>query len=370
MGIFQNFGLKEVINGSGKMTALGGSASDISVAEAMQQGLMSYVEMESLYARFGEEVARFTGAADGCPTSGAAAGVAIAVAATIAGENITRIEQLPDSEGMQNEIVIQAGHCIHFGANIAQMIRLGGGRVVSVGSANRVTEAHIVEAINERTAALMYIQSHHAVQKGMCSVERMRDLAIAHGIPLIIDAAAEEDLRAYVALGADAVIYSGGKAIEGPTSGFIAGTKPLMRACRLQYKGIARAMKVSKEAMAGLLQALRNYEVRVSKTETNLLQMNAFIRALEPLDCVNVALVQDEAGREIYRACVTLKDDAPLSAVQLNERLQSGNPAIYLRDYYANVGKLYVDPRPLLPGQEQTIAQEIIRHLSRSEAHE
>ncbi|MGO0807149.1 hypothetical protein ACTPEF_24595, partial [Clostridioides difficile] len=44
-------------------------------------------------------------------------------------------------------------------------------------------------------------------------------------LPLIVDAAAEEDLNVYYELGADLVIYSGAKAIEGPSSGLVIGTK-------------------------------------------------------------------------------------------------------------------------------------------------
>ena len=40
-------------------------------------------------------------------------------------------------------------------------------------------------------------------------------MARKHNLPLIVDAAAEEDLMCYYQMGADLVIYSGAKAIEG-----------------------------------------------------------------------------------------------------------------------------------------------------------
>ncbi len=70
-----------------------------------------------------------------------------------------------------------------------------------------------------RTAAILYIKSHHCVQKSMLSVEQAAVVARKHDLPLIVDAAAEEDLHTYYRSGADLVIYSGAKAIEGPTSG-------------------------------------------------------------------------------------------------------------------------------------------------------
>ncbi|MGL4523305.1 MAG: DgaE family pyridoxal phosphate-dependent ammonia lyase [Bacilli bacterium] len=365
MGKFSELGLITVINGSGKMTALGASAVAPSVAEAMGQAAMDYVDIEEMMAFFGQEVAKHTGAEDGCPTIGAAAGVAISVAACISGKKISLIERIPNTEGLRNEVIIQKGHCIHFGGSIEQMITIGGGVVKSVGAANKVTAAHIEEAITENTAALMYIKSHHAVQKGMASIEDMLSIGEKHKIPVIIDAAAEEDLRKYIDMGADAVIYSGGKAIEGPTSGFIAGKKDFMESCRMQYKGVGRAMKVSKEAMVGLLTALRNYENRSDNSAEQMKRMRALCNQLAGLDEVSCEIKQDEAGRAIYRAAITLKKTAPMTALELNKMLQTGNPSIYLRDHYANVGTLYVDPRPLLDGQVEIIAQEIIRLLTK-----
>ena len=46
------------------------------------------------------------------------------------------------------------------------------------------------------------------------------ELGHRYHLPVIVDAAAEEDLKVYDNLGADAVVYSGTKAFEGPTSGF------------------------------------------------------------------------------------------------------------------------------------------------------
>lgn len=67
----------------------------------------------------------------------------------------------------------------------------------------------------------------------------MIHLANRLGLPCIVDAAAEEDLKIYAAMGADFVYYSGAKAIEGPTSGFVAcKTMELADHMRLQYKGI------------------------------------------------------------------------------------------------------------------------------------
>lgn len=362
MGIFKELGLREIINASGKMTALGASAVTDEIAQALKDAAQDYVDIDELMKYTGKVIAESTGAEDGCPTCGAAAGIAISAAAVIAGKNLALIERIPNTTGLRNEIIVQKGQLVHFGASIGQMIQIGGGQVVEVGQANKVEKEHIEQAITDKTAALLYVKSHHAVQKGMQSIEAMMDVAQRHGLPFIIDAAAEEDFQKYIAMGADIVVYSGGKALEGPTSGLICGKKELMEACRMQYKGVGRPMKVGKEAMAGLITALRQYPLRTSNGEQQIARMTHLCNRLAAIEGLTCSIKQDEAGREIYRAQIQVDEQKTgISAEKLLHLLEAGNPAIYLRHHYVNVGILSVDPRPLLEGQEEIIANEIIR---------
>ncbi|WP_026581376.1 DgaE family pyridoxal phosphate-dependent ammonia lyase [Bacillus sp. J33] len=360
MSVFESFGLRKVINASGKMTALGASAVSDEVAAALQKASQDYVDIDEMMEFAGQVIAEYTGAEDGCPTCGAAAGIAISVSSVITGKNLTLIERMPESEGLKNEIILQKGQQIHFGANIGQMIRLGGGKVVEVGSANKVEADHIQQAITEKTAALFYVKSHHAVQKGMQPIETMLEIANNHNIPFIIDAAAEEDFKKYIKMGADIVIYSGGKALEGPTSGLICGKKEWMEACRMQYKGIGRPMKIGKEGVAGLIAALKQYPFKKDNAEDQIARMKKLCQSLENVEGLTCSIKQDEAGRAIYRAQIEVDSDkAGMTAEQLLNRLETGNPAIYLRHHYVNIGILAVDPRPLLKGQEEIIANTI-----------
>src|SRR5699024_880947 len=152
-----------------------------------------------------------TGAEDGCPTNSASAGIAITIAAIIAGTNILEIEALPFSNSSKREIILQRGHDIHYGANVRQMITLGGGIVKPVGAVNLVQDEHIRSAINENTAALFYVKSHHTVQKGMLSFREMLVIANEFELPLIVDGAAESDIHQFIKAGASAVIFSGNK---------------------------------------------------------------------------------------------------------------------------------------------------------------
>ena len=100
-------------------------------------------------------------------------------------------------------------------------------------------------AITDETVGFLYVKSHHCVQKNMPSIDQIQEVCHRNGIPLLIDAAAEEDIQSYASLG-DLVIFSGSKAIEGPTSGILAGKKQYIDYTFPHLKGIGRAMKVRK----------------------------------------------------------------------------------------------------------------------------
>jgi D-glucosaminate-6-phosphate ammonia-lyase len=370
MSIFKQWGLRQVMNASGKMTALGATAVVPEVAAALAAGASEYVVMDELLAAAGERIARATGAEFAVPTIGAAAGIAIAVAACVAGKDLAAIEALPDSSGRPNEVILPKGHSVHFGGSITQMIRIGGGVPVEAGHANLVTAEHVERSITDKTVALFYCKSHHAVQKGMVSLEELIAIGRRHRLPVIVDAAAEEDLRKYVALGADLVCYSGGKAIGGPTSGFICGRRELVEACVLQYKGIGRAMKVSKEAIAGLLTALDLYERRnlAEEARRDKARMEWLVSQLEGVPGIRARVIRDEAGREIYRASVEVLPEAGKTAQEIVKALESGDPAIYTRNHQVNLGIINIDPRPLLPGQEQILLERLVAILKEGQA--
>lgn len=362
MSIYEEIGLRRVVNASGRVTVLGVSTISDDVAKAAVAGAQSYVVIEELLVRAGEIISQYTGAEDSCPTSSASAGICLSIAGVITKGKKTLIEKLPNTDGLANEIILQKGHSINFGAPIDTMIRLGGGVPVEVGQATEVTPEHIEEAITEKTAALLYVKSHHCVQKGMVSIETMRDIAHRHNLPLIIDAAAEEDFRKYIALGADLVIYSGAKALEATTSGFITGKKELIGYAREQYHGIGRPMKVGKEMIMGLLKALDQYEHkdREAEVQKNIAKVQYLVEEMNKISGLKAVQVQDEAGRAIYRARLTVDPaNTDKTAAQINEELKAGNPTVRCRTEFLNLGMIDFDPRPLVEGDKELIIEKL-----------
>src|SRR5579883_2276174 len=280
MGLYEELGIAGVINAAGRLTALGGSALREEAIAAMAEAGRSHVDLAALRRAAGAEIARLAGAPAATVTAGAAASLVMAVAGCIAGTDLALINRLPDSHGLVNRVPIQAGHLINFGAPVEQMIRLGGGVPAPIGSVNTVRPRDL-EAVLEAggVACLMFVVSHHAVQINGLTLEECVALCRRTGVPVIADAAAEEDLQRYLAAGADLVAYSGGKALEGPTTGVLLGRPDLVAAADAQMSGVARPMKVGKEDILGLVAALRCYVHRDESAERE--RQRAVLEALQ-----------------------------------------------------------------------------------------
>ncbi|MCH8199866.1 MAG: SelA-like pyridoxal phosphate-dependent enzyme [Chloroflexi bacterium] len=362
MEIYDRIGVATVINAAGKLTALGGTAQAEEVAAAQFSAARGHVDLAQLRRRAGELVAKATGAEGASVTTGAAAGIAISVAAVVAGTDPELVARMPESDGLCNRVLIQAGHWVNFGAPVEQMVRMGGGNPLLVGNVNNVSEELLAQALDASdVAALLYVQSHHAVQERMVSLERCVELARDAGdVPVIVDAAAEQDLRRYVAMGAALVTYSGGKAFGGPTVGFIAGRHDLIDACEAQTRGIARPMKVGKEQIVALLIALERYAARDATADAEReRKVNRVIEAaLEGVDGVAVQLRRDEAGRPIERVALTARNGS-FDVRALVRFLAEGSPSIRTRNHHLDAGIVLLDPREVTLDQAELIAERL-----------
>jgi len=275
--IRKEIGLRPVINVSGTMTSLGASIVVPEAIAAISAILPQFVEVNDLQRKASAIIARLTGGEAGFVTASCSAGISLAVAATITGNDLLAIEKLPDVSTDKNEVLVQMGHVVSYGAPVDQAIRIAGGKVVFVGQATSTHRYHMENAITDRTAAAVFVVSHHVVDYGLLNLKEFVEIAHAKDVPVIVDAASEYDLRIFLEQGADIAIYSGHKFLGGPTSGIVAGQKELVRHAFLQNMGIGRGMKAGKESIAGVMAALEAWETRdhegVRERETSYLQL-------------------------------------------------------------------------------------------------
>lgn len=361
--IYSKYHLKRVINASGRMTILGVSTPRAEVVDTVSHGLNEYFEIKDLVDKTGQYIAKLLNVENAVVVSCASAGIAQAVAGLIVKDDRDLLFNLHSSDKyVPREIIVPKGHNVNFGAPIGTMVSLGGGIVVEAGYANECKPEHIESLINPDTAAILYVKSHHCVQKSMLSVAQTATIAKKYNIPLIVDAAAEEDLQAYYQQGADLVIYSGAKAIEGPTSGLVIGRHQAIEWLKLQSQGIGRPMKVGKEGVLGLTKAIELY-INDPKQETGqemVSKMTPFIEKLNSIDGISAKVVWDGAGRDIARAEISFDSKViGKTAIEMIELMKQGEVAVYFREYKANEGKVDADVRSVTAEQLDIIYNKI-----------
>jgi L-seryl-tRNA(Ser) seleniumtransferase len=285
--VYRQWGVPHVINCVGFATRVGGSAPVPGVLQAMAEAHETFIEMDDLLHAASQIIARCTGAEAGIVTCGAGAALTLAGAACLVGSDIEKMEALPDTSKIaRNRIVFPTPHDFDYD----HVVRLCGAQIDFVDYEKSDALTQIENAISPQTAAVGYVwkRTH---QKP--SLREVAELAHRYGLPLIVDGALSlppiENLRKHISDGTDLVALSGGKHLGGPqASGLLFGRRELIRSAWLQMvdmdvrtatwslrdwmddgfvsrpprHGIGRSMKVSKEAMVGVLTALENYKKR------------------------------------------------------------------------------------------------------------
>ena len=349
------------------MTTLGAAAANAEAIAAAAAILPRFVEMPELHRAASRVIAEATGGQAGCVTACAAAGIAIAVAAAMTGDDLDRIERLPDTTGLKDEVILQKGHDCHFSGGVGQMVRLAGARIVEIGHVNRATAFQLAGAIGERTAAALYVVSHQTAPVGMIALEEFVAICHARGVPVIVDASAEYDLRGFLERGADLVLYSAHKVLGGLTAGIVAGRKDLVRACYLQEQGIGRAMKVGKEGIASTIAVLRRWQDmdRGALFAAERARAGLAAAALGTPAGVAVTLEPDPSGNPVTRTRLRLDPaTAGIDARRLSRLLAAGTPAIYARGHDSDPDSLLLDPCNLSDDEMMRVCARIGEILS------
>nr|MCU0256535.1 PLP-dependent transferase [Vicinamibacterales bacterium] len=255
-GLYEALGVKPLINCRGTLTIIGGSIELPEVRAAKDRANQQHVQIDELMDAIGRRLAELTGAEWGMVTAGCAAAMSHATAACVAGGNPDLHVRIPDLRGFPRDEVIIPGHS----RNVYDAaIRAVGVKIVE---ANSPEELRL--AIGPKTA-MIYVFANDRNETGPMSLEAIAAIAGPHGVPIMVDAAAEILTVPSVHLqrGATLVGYSGGKIIRGPQSaGLLLGRKDLVQAAWIHsapHHGYARAMKVGREEMVGMLAAVESW---------------------------------------------------------------------------------------------------------------
>jgi D-glucosaminate-6-phosphate ammonia-lyase len=359
-GVYARLGVKPVINGMGTVTILGGSLMPPEVVRAMEEASRHFVPLPDLQAKAGARIAELVGVPAAMVTAGAASAITVATAAAMTKGDPKKIAQLPDTTGLPFE-VIQQGH-----SGYEAQILVTGAKIVTV-----ETRVELDRATSERTAMMFFL--NYAEPNVKIKRDEWVRVARERGVVSFNDAAADvpprEHLAQYLREGFDLVAFSGGKGLRGPQcSGLLLGRKDLIDGARTlvaPHGGIGRGMKVGKEEIVGLVAAVERY-MRVD--------LDAERRALE----AKVAHLKEVVGKvkgiavethvpEIANHVphfVATWDEAALglTAKQVHERLQAGDPPIHV--LLTGPGKLTVSVWMMRGDEHRVVARRLRDELA------
>ncbi len=364
MSKYDDLGIRPVINAAATLTRLGGSVMPPPVVAAMAEAARTHVDVPLLQERVGEQIAALTHN-DACyVSSGAAAGIAIAVAACIAGEDPAAIARFPYLKDGKTEVIIHRAHRNGYD----HAARQTGATLVEIGMAHTTQPWELEAAITPRTACVLWFAGAHYAT-GALPLPQVVAIAHKHGVPVLVDAAAQippiSSLWHFTKeLGADIAIFSGGKGLRGPqSSGLVLGRRDIVAACRANGSpnhSLGRPMKVGKEEMLGVLAAvewslaqdeeatLANYEATVQR----------WIAGLRDLPGVTVERgYPSEAGQPHARAIVRINPDAAMARDEVVAALYAGTPCVAVGTVGADA--IALNPQSLAPGEAEIVLNQV-----------
>ena len=347
--IYRRLGVTPAIVASGATTMYGGSKLRPEVVDIMEKASRTMVNLDHLNVAAGRVIAEFTGAEAGLVTSGAAGGLVLQAAAVMAGKDPATMARLPSAHGLKNEIVMHKSHRFPYD----QCYTSTGATIVDIGDGRRCQPWELEAAINENTAAVAYLFSGFLTRRAI-PLEQVVEIAHARDVPVIVDAASylppRANLRRFTDAGADMVQFSGGKAVRGPQgAGILAGRADLIEAAYANaspHQFIGRGMKVAKEEIVGLVEALRIFVNEDEEAETRRFteMCQQVVDALIESPGLEVSVMHDEWDYLIPHAVMRFtRDWRGPSRDEVNDAMAAGDPPIYMHNIY-NPDELAVDP--------------------------
>ncbi|WP_254411318.1 aminotransferase class V-fold PLP-dependent enzyme [Dyadobacter diqingensis] len=363
----KELGIRTFVNAAGTYTFMTGSLMQDEVVEVIQGAAKEFMILDEVQTKVGEKIAALTHAEAAVVTAGCFSALTLGLAGVLTGMDQKKVEALPHLEGtgMKSEVIIQKGHSIGY----SHALTNAGVKMVEI-----ETLEELEKAINEKTALMWFL--HIQSDKGKIMHEKWLEVAKKHGIPTMIDMAADvppvENLWRFNDLGFDLVCVSGGKAMRGPQSaGILMGKKHLIEAARLSMpprgSTIGRGMKVNKEEILGMYVALDNFVKMDHKKEWKMWEDRAALiaNAAKSVKGVNVETFAPELGN--HTPTLRISWDATkvnLPVKMLQENLRNGNPSIEIMPGENNT--LTITTWMLKPGEEKIVANRLKEELSKA----
>ena len=368
--IYKELGATPVINATGSVTMLGGSTPIPEVREAMAQADGAYIPLMELQERAGAAIANMVNVPAAYITSGAGSALMLATAAAMAGDDDDHIQQLPNTAGMKNEILIQTRQRYWYD----RCLELAGARLVMFGSEERTTADDLEQAIGPNTAAVHYYAVEQEHDPDALSLEETIAIAHARDVLVTVDAAGQiyplENFGKYVRMGADFQCIAAKYMGSPQSSGLALGSEEMIRKIGLhafasyegrRVRGVGRPQKVDRQEMIGAVAAVRhwmtmNHEDRLADSER---RSRAIIGALAGTTGLRAELIDNVIGHHAYGLNIWVDPAvAGFDIYDLRDRLKDGDPPVWTRvrdeDDFITIHMFGLNP-----GEEITVGERI-----------
>ncbi len=356
--LYEEMGLRPLINAAGTYTTLSACLMPDEVVAAMEAASRQYVSIPELQEVAGRRIASLVGSEAALVTSGCAEALTLATAACVCGSDSEKIQRIPDIIGMKNEVIFQKSH--RFGYDHA--IRNVGVKIVEV-----ETRQQLESAVNANTAMLFFLNSGDP--NGQIKRQEFAQVAHQKGVPCLIDAAADvppaENLSNYIKMGFDLVAFSGGKGMRGPQcSGLLLGRKHLIEAAYLNGSPhsdtIGRGGKVGKEEIVGLMTAVELFIKKDHQAEWKEWerQVSEIGRAVSGIRSVESGQFIPQIANQVPHCAIQWDPKAiPLNRDDVAKELRDGEPRIEIRPSPGSDARIEIGVWMLQPGEYQIVGR-------------
>jgi len=377
----QDYNLRRVINATGVIlhTNFGRAILAPEVADYVARQAVSYSNLEydtetgnrgSRYSHVEDLLVELTGAE----------------AAVVVNNNAAAVLLIMNTLANGKEVIVSRGELVEIGGSfrIPEVIKAGGARLVEVGTTNRTWPDDYLEAVSDDTAMYLKVHTSNYRIEGFehsVSSKELVQLGKDLHIPVVEDLGSgsltdgteyglpqEPTIREAVKSGAILVSFSGDKLLGGPQAGIIVGKKEFIE--KLKSNQLMRAIRVDKLTLAALIGTLRLYHKNqiskipvwrmLSKEKTELLaEAERLQKQIAEFSSLESEVI-DSASRVGGGAFPTAEIPTTVCAVntksqtieKLEHFLRQGSVPIIVRIFK---GKILIDPRTLLPGDETEI---------------
>jgi L-seryl-tRNA(Ser) seleniumtransferase len=332
--IYQELGVKPVLNARGAYTDLGGSWLSPAVWAAMGEANRYFIDLPDLLEHSGQSIAKLVGAEAARVTPGAAAAIALGTAACLTRGDRGQIERLPATSG---RVLIQREHRYKYD----RCVRMAGAQLVEVDDlAAALAETDDVAAV--------FFPAQLDGAPGTMPLSDACALAHDHGVPVLVDAAylvePPERMRTLTSTGADLVCFSA-KYFGGPNAGgFICGRRELVDTVAAvdfirfeagEQHRWGRPFKLDRQTIVAVYVALRDWFAagapeRLAAYERKVELLRARLENIPGLELTPMCFTMEEtlAPEPVNCLHVRLTPGKGKTAADVDRTLQAGDPTV------------------------------------------